>query len=303
MSGENEQQTAVSDDEQQKISAAFNAAFEDDEDDKQQPSQPTETPADEQQPEAPKSPEPPEATAAPAPAPAPEPKVVQITEEEWTATKARAAKVDEIEATWSKRFDQTFGKIGGLERKIAEITKATPTGEAVQLDEADFAELKEQYPELTTPMLKGLNKVLGKVKGTGGADPEAVDRLVQERVQEFAPALRKEIGDSALNAIVPDWEDEVKTERFVNWLKGQPDEVKALADSNKYADAAKLLRAYDKSLSAPPPPAATPAPTAAPAQPSTRQRQIAAAVNPKGEGSAPAPKAKSPFQEAFEEDD
>jgi hypothetical protein len=297
MSGENEHPAPGSDEEQKQISAAFSAAFSDDEDSEQGASQPTETPADEQQPEASKPSDAADNAAAPAPTPAPEPKVVQITEDEWNATKSRAAKVDEIEATWSKRLDQTFGKIGGIERKLAELQKTTPEGEAVQVSEEDFAELKDAYPEIAQMQAKGLNKILSKLKVTGG-DQQAVEKILGEHVD----SVRAEIVKSSLEAVFPEWEDDVKTPKFAEWFKSQPADVQALAESKKLGDAARMLRSFYKAAETPAPaPAPTTAP--APAQPSTRQRQIAAAVNPKGEGSAPAPKAKSPFQEAFEEDD
>lgn len=300
MSGENEHPAPVSDEEQKQISAAFTAAFEDDEDSEQAASQPTETPADEQQTEASKPSEATEGAAAPAPTPAPTeaPKYVQITEEEWNATKARAARVDEISATLDRRFDTAFGKMGGIERVLAKLQTETPEGQSVAVDEADFAELAEQYPEIAKLQLSGLNKALAKMKGTGGADPVAFEKIMGERVE----SVRSEIIELSLEAAFPDWKDDVKTPKFADWLKAQPADVQALANSAKLGDAAKMLRSFYKAAETP---ASTPAPTTAPApaQPSTRQRQIAAAVNPKGEGSAPASKAKSPFQEAFEEDD
>ena len=282
MSGE--QQVAT-----EEATASFMAGFDEDENAHHAPAeQPTETPAAEASPE-------------PTPEPTPAPKYVQITEDEWNDTRARAAKVEEIGATWGKRFDQAFGKMGGLERKLAEITAATPQGEAVAVNADDFAELKDQYPELGELTIKGLNKVLGKIKTGSGLD----EKTVNERVEQATAAVRAEMIDSTLNAILDtdDWAQEVKTPAYLTWQQQQPADVLALAQSAKLSDAAKLMRLYAKAKNAP---AATPTVAATPAAPQTssRQRQLAAAVMPKGEGGSPPPsKGKSPFLAAFEEDD
>jgi hypothetical protein len=263
---------------------SFMAGFEQDEDTRE----PTETPAVVEP-----------VAAEPAP---PEPKYVQITEDEWNATKSRAAKVDEISATFDKKLDTAFGKMGGMERLIKELQGGTPKGEAVQLDEADFAELAEEFPEVARLQKAGMNKMLARIKGTG-ADSAAIEKMVGDRVAE----VRSEIVKSSLEVMFPNWEDEVKTPRFDAWLKSQEADVKALAESNKVGDAARMLRLYGKSIE----PAATPAPKppaapapAAPAQPSMRSRQIAAAVNLRGDSAAPpSTSGKSPFLSGFEDDD
>jgi hypothetical protein len=214
----------------------------------------------------------PTATPAPTPAPTPEPspapapEFVQITREEWEATRQRAAKVEEIEATHRQRFDQAFGKLGGLERKLAELQQATPAGEVVQVSEADFEDLAKDYPELAALTAKGLTKALGKFKG-GGMDPEALEKVVSERIQAARASDRAELIDSTLNAIL-----------------GTDDWVSEGVNTEAYKDAAKLMRSFARHRNAPAP-TPTPAPTPAPV--SARERQIAAAVPPRGDGGHP----------------
>ena len=298
--------------EQEQIgTAAFAAGYEDDED----AVEPTETPAP--------APE----TDSPAAEPAAAPEFVQITKDEWSATQARAAKVDEIEATWTKRMDQAFGKMGGLERKFAELQSGTPNGQAVQVDESDFEDMVREYPELAAQQIKGLNKALGKLRGTGGGIDQAT---VQRQIAEATDALRV---DLTLDQILPQWKKQVNTPEFNGWLssnkgwdtrltdkafvsanladansplaqwvKANPAEPVALYLSSDVDEAAKMLRLYkDRTAKAPVPPAANKAAT--PAQPSVRQRQIAAAVPPKNEGSAPPSKGKTPFMAGYEDED
>ena len=293
--------------EQEQIgAAAFAAGYEDDED----AVEPTETPA----------PAPEESSPAPAAAP----EFVQITKDEWSATQARAAKVDEIEATWTKRMDQAFGKMGGLERKFAELQSGTPMGQAVQVDESDFEDMVREYPELAAQQIKGLNKTLAKLRGTGGGfDPAAVEK-------QIATAVETVKVDLTLDAVLPKWKAQVNTPEFDGWIsshkgwdtrlkdkafvsanladsnsplaqfvKANPDEPVSLYLSSEVDQAAKMLRLY-KDRNVKPAPAAK---AVAPAQPSVRQRQIAAAVPPKSEGVAPASKGKSHFQAGYDDED
>lgn len=229
---------------------------------------PTETPVATPEPTPAPSPE-------PTPAPTEAPKYVQITREEWNATKSIAARVEEINAQMGKGFDKAFGKLGSFEDLLKKLQTETPAGKPVEVSDEDFAELKEQYPELAEVQIKGLNKVLSRFKGT--ADQESIDKLIQPRM--------KEARDEFLEIAFPGWRDDVKTQDFADWRKAQGPAVEALVASDSYADAAKLLRMfYARTKSAPTPePTQPPKPTPVP----TRTRQIAAAVPPKGDGGNP----------------
>lgn len=322
MSGATEQPGTPAADEEVQAGAtnAFQAGFDSDDDDA-----PTETPA----------PAPSPAEPAPTPAPSPEPKYVQITEEEWNSTRTRAAKVDEIEATWNRKLDTAFGKVGGIERKLAELQTATPQGEALQLDEADFADLKDQYPEIGELTLKAMNKALSRIKGTAGVDSEALNKQLESKLGEATAAIRRELEEERLEDVLPNWKQEVNTPAFDAWITAQkgwdtrlkdaafvranladpqsplskwvaanPDEPVSLYLSTKTSGAARMLRAYDasrKSASAPPP---TQPPAPPQAQLTVRQRQLAAAVPPRSDSASPrSSTGKSAFQEGFEEDD
>jgi hypothetical protein len=310
--------------------SAFASTFDsDDEDD----GQPTETPA---VPEPTPAPTP---TSTPAPTAAPvAPEYVQIQRGEWERVSKSAAKIDEIEATFGKIRDQAFGKIGGLERTIAELQKATPQGAAVELTDDDFADMKAQYPELADYTRKAFEKVMGRLKGTGGKpiDAEAITKMVTEQIEP----VRRELAGTTLAAVFPTWKKDVNGEEFGKWIAGQPGGSlvlvgrtavdAAMADENSplrkfiatnpesavaryvssdVGDAAALMRDYygQRQAAAPSPtpaPTAAPKPATTPAQPSMRSRQMAAAVAPPKDGGSPPPtRAKSPFEQGFEEED
>lgn len=242
----------------------------------------------------------PEPTDQPTPAPTEAPKYVQITEQDWQSLTARAAKIDEIGATLDKKLDTAFGKIGGIERFVKDLQTQTPAGEAVKVDEDAFKELVDEYPELGKLTANAFNKAIAKFRGTGGADPAAIEKIVAPRVQE---ATEKVIGET-LNLVLPKWKEHVKTPDFSAWFKTQPPQVQALANSDGFDDSAQMLSLYRQHLvakSAPPtaPAAAASATSAATSAavaaasakaattPSSRQRQIAAAVPPRGDGGHP----------------
>lgn len=239
--------------------------------------QPTATPAPTPQPSPAPTPEP---SPEPTPEPTPEPKYVQITEEQWKALSDKAAKIDQVEQSTAKQLKTAFGKMGSFEDVLKKLQTETPAGESVEIAEEDFAEFKEQYPELAEIQLKALNKALGKFKGTG---PEAIEKIVAHRFEEVTTRVNQTSKD-VLAVVFPDWESDVKTPEFLQWMAGQPEDVRALAASDKASEAAKLLRKFYAAKEAP---AATPAPTPAATPVPVRKRQIAAAVPPKGDGGAP----------------
>jgi len=207
---------------------------------------------------------------------APAPEYVQLTKSDFEKLMATANRMETFDGTVTKKFDTAFGQMGAMRQLIDSLKARTPDGEPVQVGADDFKELSEEYPELGELTLKGLNRVLGKVRGTG-ADPQAIDKIVGERLQ----SVESKIVDSALQAVFPGWDDEIKTPQFGAWLQQQAPETQALGDSTRIADAAKLLRMYEKSKVAPP---MQPTTTQQSNQATTSRRQLAAAVPPKGDG-------------------
>lgn len=237
----------------------------------------------------------PEATPTTAPVqptetPAAGPKKVEIDEAELEQLRRRAAQSDSASeqiAAMNSKFDKAFGQIGSLKQVVDKLRTETPVGEQVEISEADFKDLADAYPEIGKLTAQGLNKVLGKFKGTGGADPETIDKMVTERLQvarsEISAEVATTITDATLNGILPRWREKVKTPEFDTWMKAQPAEVQALGDSKDLGDAADMLRRFRRHMDRP---AATPAPAPTVPKNNVRQRQIAAAVPVRGDGSA-----------------
>jgi uncharacterized protein YoxC len=197
-------------------------------------------------------------------------KAAQITEEQFNELLARANALSDVKAETQRKLDQAFGQIGGLKQVIEKLQGGTKQGQPVEVSAEDVSEMREEFPELADLMLKSLQKVAGKFRGTAGA-PD-VDRLINERVEK----TQSELIDSRLDEIVDgDWKAEVASPGFKEWFEKQDASIKSLSESTSVRDAATMLRAFAKSKNTAS--VSTPKPTA-------RQNQLAAAINPKSSG-------------------
>lgn len=235
------------------------------------------------------------------------PALATITQAEYQDLLKKAGSIDEVKAESKRQFDVAFGRIGGLQRFMEQLQSSNQSGEAIQVSEDDFEELKAEFPELAAPHVKGLNRALAKLRGNGGSaiDPQVIDQMFGERFAKQAEAIRSEVVDASLEAVFPGWADEVRSTGFNDWLKTQPgwrpemetdawkdainDENSPLSKwvkenpnsaiaysfSNNVGDAARMLRMYEASKNGGAP---------GPAHNSTRQKILEANVNPRGTG-------------------
>lgn len=212
----------------------------------------------------------------PAPAVVEAPKYAQITEDELNDLRTRAARIDEIKATQDKSFGTAFGKIGGIERVLADLKAGGALGE---LSVDDFTELKEQFPELAEMQVAGLNRALAKMKAPV-SDPAQFDAKVQELLApviaraEAAEQLAQASERRLLTKAHPDWQAVVALPKFGEWAATQPEETRQMLASGWDADAiGQALTAFKKAT----------APAVAP-QLAARKGVMAAAVTPRGTG-------------------
>lgn len=199
--------------------------------------------------------------------------------------KALMERFDKLEA----RTRNAEGHIGGLnhqqkllQESIQAASKAAtkqvtdaPTKE--QVSEAlknpqEWEDLKLAFPEWATATEKFMEAKLASIK------PEA-PALTPEQVEKKIADVIERVTDTSLNAVFPGWRKEVATPEFDAWLNSQPDDVKALAGSDDVGDAARMLKLYDLSKQAKVKQEAPPK-----KEPSAREKQLKAAINPKGTG-------------------
>jgi hypothetical protein len=227
------------------------------------------------------------------------PKFAQITEEQLESLLKSAAQIDEIKATSNSKLDKAFGKIGSIERLMQELQSSTPAGQAVEVSPEDFSELSEEYPELANLQMKGLNRVLAKVRGTGPTiDQAQIETLVQQRL---APALEnvnttveRQVGAILLAEKHENWREIVgkqddKTNAFRVWLELQPEAYRnQINQTNQAGVIAKAIDTF-KAVQAKKPAI------------DKRTGRIEAAVTPKGVGGhALAPSDDDEFNAGFQ---
>lgn len=182
------------------------------------------------------------------------PKTRQLTEDEYQALMSSVTGMNDVRATLENRFGTAFGKIGGIERVIKQLQEATPQGEAVEITDDDFAELREEYPDLADLQLKGLQRIASKLRGTGSA------QMDEGRIREFiAPTIsqasdyaveraKAEIAEETLAETHPQWRDVIgnpeQPTEYRKWLATQPHEYQERVN-NSYSPVV-IGRSLDK---------------------------------------------------------
>lgn len=163
----------------------------------------------------------------------------------------------DIEAKYAEKFRKLEGQFGNVngetQRLKAELEAAKAAAKSTdgpsnsEIKEAitnpqEWDDLKSKYPEWATAHEKLLDARIA-----ANFDAKAFEAAIKRDIQGQTEAVRKEIIDSALDAVYPGWKAEVNTDGFKQWFEGQSDEVKALTNSPSVGDAAKMLRLYEAS--------------------------------------------------------
>lgn len=189
------------------------------------------------------------------------------------------------------RIRNTEGHIGGLNHNLKQMQETLAASKAAsqqvsdaptqaQVQEAmsnpkEWDDLKADFPEWSVATEKFMDARLAKV---GKSDPQELLKVRTELQAQFQQT-RKDSIDATLDAVIPEWDAEVKTPAFGKWMDAQTDAVKALGSSHNIRDAAKMLRLYATHRAKAPEPRQEQKSNVA-----ARQKRIEAAVTPKGTG-------------------
>ncbi len=214
-----------------------------------------------------------------------QPEYVQITKADWDEMRATAAK----SASHDQQLSKAFGTIGGLQRTIASLQSQTPRGTKVDLKEA-FAEMEKDFPELAYQSRAAFEKVFAGLTGTGSADVDEgkLSDLVTTKAREITRAHAIE----ALEDAHPDWravvgavaagEQPDPNNPFRKWLTTQDATYQARVNGAESADV--ISRAITRFQTETTKPLPKPTPRA-----DARRVQLAAAVQPRGDGGKASP--------------
>lgn len=188
------------------------------------------------------------------------------------------------------QFRRETQRTSALQRKINELTaamsaKAAPdasqkpappeanSGDSGKSSDDELKRLKEEYPEIATPLLRKLSQLEGTAKSL---------ELAEQQRQEAYIAQQEE----SLSEAVPDWKEMLSRngERFLTWIEDQPRAVRDAAKLNATVivdaqAAAEVMGRFKDFLAGSQPQA--PSGETQSAKPDKRQRQLAAAAAPR----------------------
>lgn len=254
--------------------AAFAAGYEDD--------SPTETPpGDDDEAEATAE----RASDAEAEQPPAEPEYVQLTRQQLEELQTRAALIEQIKTTQ----DKGFGTMGGTIREIRQQIDAIKGGKRIEIEQTEIDELRKDGFEAHAKALEKLRDL--QIVNTG-VQPEAIDKVVEERISGFKQQLESRF----LKRVHPDWESYQEHPDFAAWVKAQPAEYQAkLAAASEQWDSDFIADAMTQAKEATKKKAAST--TTRRPQPN-RETILEAAIQPRGTGRADQRAARS---SAFEE--
>ena len=216
--------------------------------------------------------------------PEPEVKYAQVTEAQLAALLDKATAFDSHQANTKKELDRAFGTIGNMKQVIDRLQSGTQAGNQVELTEEDIREISDQYPDLGKSMLKTLQNVVGKLKGTGSAAPFDVSSIDQRVQQQIAPQMEdlsvkimQKIAHDDLIEDFPTYREIAgppgSNTEFRQWLAKQPNNREAkVLESNRTAVIHKALTDFVNSKKA------------APKQ-GNRENRLRSAITPRGEAS------------------
>lgn len=171
----------------------------------------------------------------PAVVPPVESKRATLSEQQVAHLLSSAKSVEELKAAMESRFGSAFGKMGGLERTIKELQAGTAAGEAVELTDADLAELTKEFPDVAVHVSTGLKRILSRIKGTKSApafDPETVKPIATEvMIQRQRENELEELSENH-----PNWNEVIgpvgtKTP-YREWLGQQPGAYQTLVGNS-----------------------------------------------------------------------
>lgn len=169
-----------------------------------------------------------EVVEEPQPEEQPAPPVVAagLTDEQLTALLARLPKVDEIETTYGKRFEQVYGKFGEMQRTINEL-KGKSGGEPVRLTPEGLKRMHAEFPEMAQMLAEDLSEVI-RVQGGTSFDPSMVEPLLQERENKIRAEVQQQADQKMEQKLLTlrhrDWQNVVASDEFAVWQQTLPAE-------------------------------------------------------------------------------
>ncbi|MES2183029.1 MAG: hypothetical protein V4505_00655 [Pseudomonadota bacterium] len=150
------------------------------------------------------------------------PATVALTREQWDATQATLAELNQFRSHASRQFDTLGGKYGEVNRAL----QGLPKGAALTRER--FERIRDEFPELGTLMASSLAGAPA-VKAPG-AGPEDLERRVQERLAQESLRVKRELRDELQSERIherlldahEDYVDVLRSDAFERWRQALP---------------------------------------------------------------------------------
>lgn len=159
----------------------------------------------------------------PEPEPEPPKLIAGYTEDEVKGLLQKVAEVDRLK----ERESKVFGSLGAL-RQAVDALKAQPMQQAAAPLNIALKRLSQEYPEMAESLMEDLKESLGSGVGGQSFDPDAVSRIVAEKLADTSKSYELKL----LSVMHPDWKAIPASPEFEQW-KGTltPDELQIVNDS------------------------------------------------------------------------
>ena len=174
---------------------------------------------------------------------------ITITQKDFDELKAKAARVDEIDAKFQKSLDSAYGSLGGkLEMFEQKLHNMQAPSTPVPITKESFTALAT-YLDGDDALIDALVTDFGNLPMGGAAastqvDYEAVNAAIAETVTERVDQITKDFEIKLLTLQHPDWRTTRASEEFLAWEKTlTPEDSEIL---NTSWDGLTLIGAFNK---------------------------------------------------------
>lgn len=174
-------------------------------------------------------------------------------------------RLTELEKKVETQLRNINGHIGGLKSTLQKIQETAAVGAKTEISKtgadspsktqiADalksgekMTALKGEFPEWGEAMDEMMTALESRLEGVKPVDTDSLKESVLTEVKTSTEETLREYRELVkIDSKHPGWEDTVATEAFQQWMAAQPEDVQALAASDKAADAIKMMDVYQE---------------------------------------------------------
>ncbi len=147
---------------------------------------------------------------------------VGLSAEQLTAMLAKLPKIEEVETMTTQELRKVYGKFGEVNQALKELQASMQNSNkpSLNLSEAKFKRLSEEYPELAELLSEDLKEI-----GVASSPQAQIDpNVIEERVATVKEDLARQMQHNLLLLQHKDYPKIVATDEFKVWAQTLPEE-------------------------------------------------------------------------------